>query len=87
MLPGVLEAPPETVVMSRFIGLRATRGGLLHTTARLGMRVQQGDILARIYSVYGDERETIRAPLAGTFVRMTTFASVAAGERVATLGV
>jgi len=87
MLPGALEAPSETVVMSRFIGLRATRGGLLHTTTRLGTRVQQGDILARIYSVYGDERETIRAPLAGMFVRMTTFASVAAGERVATLGV
>jgi uncharacterized protein len=87
MLSGAPEPPPETVVMRQFVGLRATRGGLLHTAARLGARVKQGDILARIYSVYGDERETIRAPCAGTFVRMTTFASVATGERVATLGV
>jgi predicted deacylase len=87
MLPGALEPPPATVVMSRFVGLRASRGGLLHTAATLGASVQQGDVLARIYSVYGDERETIRAPCAGTFVRLTTFASVAAGERVATLGV
>jgi hypothetical protein len=87
LLPGVPEPPPETMVMHQFIGLRASTGGLLHTAVRLGARVKQGDILARIYSVYGDEREAIRAPCAGTFIRMTTFASVAAGERVATLGV
>lgn len=87
MLPGALEPPPETVVMTQFVGLRASKGGLLQTTANLGARVKRGDVLARIYSVYGDEREIIRAPLDGTFVRMTTFPSVAAGERVATLGV
>ena len=87
MLPGAPEAPRETIVMSRFVGLRARRGGLLQTVASLGVPVRQGDVLARIYSVYGDEREIIRAPVDGTFVRMTTFSSVAAGERVATLGV
>ena len=87
MLPGEPEVPPQTVVMSRFVGLRASRGGLLHTEMSLGSRVSAGDVLARIYSVYGDEREVIRAPVDGVFVRMTTFPSVAAGERVATLGV
>ena len=87
MLPGALEPPPETVVMTQFVGLRASKGGLLQTAANLGARVKRGDVLARIDSVYGDEREIIRAPLDGTFVRMTTFPSVAAGERVATLGV
>ena len=87
MLPGALEPPPETVVMTQFVGLRATQGGLLHTAASLGARVTRGEVLARIYTVYGEERETIRAPLDGTFVRMTTFPSVATGERVATLGV
>jgi predicted deacylase len=87
MLPGEPEIPPQTMVMSRFVGLRASRGGLLHTEMSLGSRVSAGDVLARIYSVYGDEREVIRAPVDGVFVRMTTFPSVAAGERVATLGV
>jgi len=87
MLPGTPEPPSQTVVMTQFVGLRASVGGLLHTAASLGACVRQGDVLARLYSVYGDERETIRAPCDGTFVRMTTFASVAAGERVATLGV
>jgi uncharacterized protein len=87
MVPGALEPPPETMVMTQFVGLRASKGGLLYTAASLGARVKRGDVLARIYSVYGDEREVIRAPLDGTFVRMTTFPSVAAGERVVTLGV
>jgi predicted deacylase len=86
MIPGEIVAPPETVVMTRFVGLRATKGGLLHTGGRLGARVRAEEVLARIYSVYGDELETIRAPVDGIFVRLTTFASVAAGERVATLG-
>jgi len=55
--------------------------------APLGARVRQGEILAHIYSIYGDELEIIQAPTDGTFVRMTTFPSVAAGERVITLGV
>ena len=87
MLPGEIEPPPETIVMTRFVGLRASTGGLLRTEARLGSRVRAGDVLARVRNVYGDERETIRAPADGVFVRATTFPAVAAGERVATLGV
>jgi predicted deacylase len=87
MLPGEPEPPREIVTMSRFVGVRAKRGGLLHTMAELGARVRQGEVLAHIYSIYGDELETIQAPIDGTFVRMTTFPSVAAGERVITLGV
>ncbi len=87
MLPGDPALPRETGAMTRFVGVRATRGGLLHTVVPLGARVRQGEVLAHIYSVYGDELETIQAPTDGTFVRMTTFPSVAAGERVMTLGV
>jgi predicted deacylase len=87
MLPGEPEPPRETVTMTRFVGVRARRGGLLHTVVQLGTYVRQGEVLAQVYSVYGDELETIRAPMDGTFVRMTTFPSVAAGERVITLGV
>ena len=46
----------------------------------------QADALARIHEVYGDLVETIAAPWDGHFVRSTTFVAVAAGERVATLG-
>lgn len=88
---GMLPAAPETrapsIRMSAFLGLRASRGGLLTTDVTLGARVGTGAVLARIHDVYGDLVETITAPHDGYFVRSTTFAAVAAGERVATLGV
>src|SRR5262249_39354128 len=71
--------------MSAFLGLRASRGGLLTTDVALGVRVTKGATLARIHDVYGDLVETISAPRDGYFVRSTTFAAVAAGERGATL--
>jgi predicted deacylase len=87
MLSPVTEPRAPSVRMSAFVGLRASRGGLLTTDVGLGARVGQGATLARIHDVYGDLVETITAPRDGYFVRSTTFAAVAAGERVATLGV
>jgi len=86
MLPAAPGTPIRSVRMSAFLGLRASRGGLLTTDVALGARVGQGATLARIHDVYGDLVETITAPRDGYFVRSTTFAAVAAGERVATLG-
>jgi hypothetical protein len=87
---GMLAATPEpqvpSVRMSAFLGLRASRGGLLTTDVALGVRVKTGATLARIHDVYGDLVETITAPRDGYFVRSTTFAAVASGERVVTLG-
>src|SRR3989442_6531140 len=65
MLPGDPVRPRETVAMTRFVGVRAKRGGVLHTVVALGARVSQGEVLAHIYSVYGDELETIQAPTDG----------------------
>ena len=42
MLPGEPEPPRETVTMTRFVGVRAGRGGLLHTVVQLGAHVRPG---------------------------------------------
>jgi predicted deacylase len=86
MVPGAVEPPPRTVRMREFVGIRSRRGGLLYTDARLGDMVEKGDLLARLVDVYGDEVERILAPASGVFVRSTTLSTVAAGERVATVG-
>ena len=87
MVPGQPERPARTVRVREFVGLRATRGGLLTTEVALGAPVRRGDVLARIASVYGEEIETITSPVDGLYVRSTTLSTVAAGERVATVGV
>lgn len=87
MIEGDLETPEQTVIMSDFVGMRAKRGGLLHTEVALGANVRRGDVLARILDIYGDEIERITAPQPGIFIRSTTLSTVTTGERVATLGI
>ena len=79
-------APETTHVMREFLGLRARRGGLPLTRARLGDLVDEGESLCSIVNVHGDEVETITAPARAVFVRSTTLSTVSRGERAATLG-
>ncbi len=78
--------PATSYIMREFLGIRAQRGGLLHTLTVLGHEVRRGDPLARIVDIYGDTVETVLAPEPGVFVRATTLSTVSTGERVATLG-
>lgn len=87
MIDGAVEAPAVTHVMRDFLGLRASRGGLLITEVKLGQAVKQGDLLCRVVDIFDDEVERFVAPVDGLFVRATTLSTVTTGERVATLGV
>jgi predicted deacylase len=86
MIEGECRPPAANHVMREFLGIRARRGGLLHTVAELGAAVAQGDVLARIVDIFGDTVETVMAPASGICVRATTLSTVSTGERVATLG-
>ena len=87
MLPGAVVPPAQTVRLRQFIGVRATRGGLLHTEVPLCARVREGEVLARTVDIYGDEVEAFPAPADGIFIRATTLSTVTTGERVITVGV
>jgi predicted deacylase len=87
MIPGAVVPPREDVRMKEFVGVRATRGGILHTEVQLGARVKRGDVLARTVSIHGDEVEKFAAPVDGVFIRSTTLSTVTTGERVITVGV
>ena len=86
MIEGERRLPAVDHVMRDFLGLRAHRGGLLHTEATLGALVRKGEVLARIVDIFGDTVETVVAPEPGVFVRSTTLSTVSTGERAATLG-
>ena len=86
MIAGERRLPATHYVMREFLGIRARRGGLLHTLVPLGSVVRRGDPLARIVDIFGDTVETLVAPEPGVFVRSTTLSTVSTGERAATLG-
>ena len=87
MIDGVPEPPETSYFMSRFVNVRAKRGGLLHTVAELGKPLKKGDLVARTVSIFGDVVEEFTAPEDAVFIRATTLSTVAEGERVAALGV
>lgn len=86
MIEGERTLPSVAHMMSDFLGLRASKGGLLRTEVELGAVVERNQLLATIVDIWGDTVETIRAPVAGVFVRSTTLSNVSTGERAATLG-
>lgn len=86
MVDGTPHPPPRTFEMRDFLGLRATRGGLLRTLAELGQPVRVGQPLAEIVDIWGQVIETIEAPCDAVFVRATTLSTLSSGERAVTLG-
>jgi len=87
MIEGARVASRVNYVMRDFLGIRAKRGGLLFTLAKLGERIEKGQLLARTVDIHGRDVEMFTAPREGVFVRSTTLSTVSTGERVATLGV
>jgi predicted deacylase len=87
MVDGAPQPPARAVRVREFVGVRASRGGLLTNHVELGAAVRRGDVVARITSIYGEELEAVRSPVDGLFIRSTTLSTVAAGERVVTVGI
>jgi predicted deacylase len=87
VLSGKVEERPEPFAMKEFVQVRARRGGLLRPAVRLGEHVLAGQPIATVTSARGELLEDITSPVAGLFVRATTFPSVCTGERVGQIGV
>ncbi len=84
-LPG--DVAPEPHVRARnFEQYGAPCGGLVTLAVPLGERVEAGDVLFRVTSVFGEERETVEAEAGGVFWRARRPPQVATGEYVCTLG-
>ncbi len=86
MIAGVRKEADVVHVMRDFLGLRATKGGLLYTHSKLGQVVEKDTVVAHTENVYGDIVERFVAPERAVLVRTTTLSTVSTGERAVTLG-
>jgi predicted deacylase len=87
MLPGDVEAFGDHAVIRAMHVVRARRGGIVHRRVELKDHVFEGDVVATITNLFGEETEAIRAPITGPIVRIATFPIVSSGERVVQIGV
>ncbi len=84
-LPGAVELGAQ-IRARNFEQYAAPAGGLARLDAELGERVEPGDAIFTITSVFGDEREVVTAADEGVVWRARRLPQVASGEYVCTLG-
>ena len=87
MLPGAVESFGDGHVIRAMHVVRARRGGLVERRVELTDEVREGDVLATVTNIFGEQTEVIRAPISGPIVRIATFPIVSAGERLIQIGV
>ncbi|MDQ2785362.1 MAG: succinylglutamate desuccinylase/aspartoacylase family protein, partial [Chloroflexota bacterium] len=68
--------PPPTTWVERVTHVYSTEGGFWIADVALGDAVREGQRIGRIYSLLGDEIETIEAPHDGAIILRTTSAAV-----------
>lgn len=90
MIEGAIEPQTDVPIiperLAKIRPLRATRGGFVHHLRKVGDRVAQGDPLAAILDLFGDEVERITSPVDGyivTYPHMLGNQAAATGEVVA----
>lgn len=88
MLDGEPELPDRWTVVEGESHLFAGQGGLLmyEPDFELGEGVEEGQTVARIVDLYGEELEAIVAPYAGLAIMMRTLPLVNAGDWVVGIG-
>jgi len=78
-IPGGPAPTQEPEVLHGFRIVAPTRGGLLEEVARLGDRVEPGQVLGRIIDPYGDLVEEILAPIGGVVLTVPANPAVGTG--------
>jgi predicted deacylase len=82
MLAGERVSPDYQCRIERSTWVRAEKGGLLRFHVAPGEAVEEGQPIATNSSVYGDERNVLRAPVDAIVMGMTTLPTVKPGEPV-----
>lgn len=92
---GVIEAGSDSSVAQRprvpelesMTAVRTEDAGYLETVVEVGDHVEGGQLIASVFDEYGQLGFEVTAPHEGPLMRLTTLPTVAAGDRVAQIGV
>ena len=85
-IAGTPEIPERQVVVKRFVPLLSNEGGFIYYQAELYERLARHQPVAEIRDVFGNLRETVRAPVEGVFWAKPTYPMVASGGIIGKIG-
>lgn len=87
MIPGKGKSYEQEIIMcSHSDWLNTSKGGLLELKTKLTNICEEGQVLAVIYDVFGEQVEEVRAPRKGVVIGMRTKANCSAGDRIVHIG-
>lgn len=88
MVPREPERPEyEPIICSHSFWIFTTSGGILDVLPEVNTFVSEGDIIARVYTIFGDEKEAYHAPLDGIIIGKSINPVCQTGDRILHLGV
>ena len=87
MIPGkVKNYISDTIICDSSYWENSSKGGILEIKTKLTTIVEEDEVIAIVYDVFGDIIETIRATNRGIVIGMRTKPSCNAGDRIVHLG-
>lgn len=89
MLPGdvVDLVTKEAIVCDKSYWIYSRKGGIVDVLPKLTQHVEAGEIIAKIYNVFGQIKEEIRADKAGIVIGKNTRPNCDSGTRILHLGI
>jgi predicted deacylase len=88
MLPDISDTGDDEIVeCHRSYWIYTDRGGVLYVRPDVTERVEKGEVIAKLYNVWGDLVREYEAPEAGIIVGKSTNPAARAGSRIVHLGV
>ena len=88
MIDGEINDPDiQPVECDKSYWLHTDRGGLLEVYPKLTDFVEEGEIVAKVYNIFGDVLETYKAPEAGIVIGKNTHPVNPTGGRILHLGI
>ena len=88
MVPREPEHPEyEPIVCSRSFWIFTTSGGILEVLPDVNTLVREGELIARVHTIFGDEKEFYHAPIDGIVIGKSINPVCQTGDRILHLGV
>lgn len=88
MVPREPQKPDyEPVVCSRSFWIFTTAGGILEVLPEINAYIKEGELIARIFDIFGDETDEYYAPANGIVIGKTINPVCQTGDRILHLGV
>ena len=88
MLEGeVQDLVTDATVCDRSYWIHSNRGGIVDVLPKLEDKINKGDVIARVYDVFGQVKENIRADRSGIVIGKNVRPNCDAGTRILHLGV